>query len=200
MQGAGPGHPPPPPSRCSLRGTQRGPRRLRGWGGEGEPGTALPGPSLCEPGPPPRCVPGSAARRGAAGRSSARGEAARTPFRGWTPCGPFKGAGGSLRAAPHGAAAAARGSHVGGTWRQPIGPRPLPAAISCYWGEGQETSLKGHRTPEPRPPPGSVRSSWGGSAAAARRAVVAPLAWPSRAAAAPALHPRGWGGGCGPFK
>lgn len=52
-------------------------------------------------------------------------------------------------------------SRVGVTWAgrgsSVLAPHPLSIAISCYWGEGQETALKGHRGAARPAPPASGR-------------------------------------------
>lgn len=67
-----------------------------------------------------------------------------------SPRGPFKAAGGSRRMSRVGVTWAGRGSSA-------LAPRPPPIAISCYWGEGQETALKGKRRADRTAPPASGR-------------------------------------------
>ncbi|XP_041338678.1 collagen alpha-1(I) chain-like [Pyrgilauda ruficollis] len=121
------------------------------------------------------------------------GHTVTTATGGRTARGPFKGTGGSRRAAPHGAAA--RGSHVGGTWRPLIGP-PAPARCNqLLLGRRAGNGLKGAA---------QLRASPRGAAAAApgvpaRQWVSASgRAGPGRRSAV--LSPAGTRGRRGPFK
>ncbi|KAM4886724.1 uncharacterized protein FYW23_011198 isoform 2-T2 [Sylvia borin] len=85
--------------------------------------------------------PGGIGPLGSVGAAVPTGHAVTTATGGRTARGPFKGAGGSRRAAPHGAAA--RGSHVGGTWRPPIGPPALARCNQLLLGRRAGNGFKG---------------------------------------------------------
>lgn len=138
----------------------------------------------------------SRCRQGAAGSPVPRDAAVPTGHTVTTATGrrgPFKGAGGSRRAESHGAAA--RGSHVGGTWRPLIGRPALARCNQLLLGRRAGNGLKG--APQ-------LRASPRGAAAAApgvpagQRVSASDRAGPGRRCAA--LSHAGTRGGRGPFK